>query len=59
VTKGPILEPKGIDLVIEGGDFSVNDLIMFRALLHKSQDDIAGTAKRKSAARPKTKRTKS
>lgn len=34
----PILEPKDVDLTLEGGDLSASDLKAFRALLHKSQD---------------------
>jgi hypothetical protein len=33
----PILEPKNVDLVLEGGDMTAADLKAFRALLRKSQ----------------------
>ena len=36
----PILEPRDVDLTIEGGDMSAADLKTFRALLRKSQAAI-------------------
>ena len=58
----PILEPEGVDLVIEGGEFSASDLRKLRALIRKSQDEMATkktlTAKRTSATGHTTKRTK-
>lgn len=45
----PILEPKNVDLVLEGGDMSAADLKTFRALLKKSQAAIERAQKRVSA----------
>jgi len=36
----PILEPKNVDLVLEGGEMTAADLKAFRALLQKSQAAI-------------------
>lgn len=36
----PILEPKNVDLVLEGGDMTAADLKAFRALLRKSKAAI-------------------
>ena len=59
----PILEPPGVDLVIEGGEFSASDLKLLRAMIRKSKEKMATeekrAAKRKSTASPKTKHKKS
>jgi hypothetical protein len=55
----PILEPPGVDLVIEGGEFSESDLRLLRAVIRKSKEKMAAEkriAKSKSPARPKTTR---
>jgi hypothetical protein len=35
-----IIEPEGVDLFLAGGDLSVADMKLFRALLHKSREEI-------------------
>jgi hypothetical protein len=42
----PMIEPKGVDLVIEGGDMTAADLKAFRALLRKSQATIQSAQKK-------------
>ena len=42
----PILEPKDVDLTLEGGELSASDLKAFRALLRKSQDQMVAVQKR-------------
>ncbi len=44
----PILEPKNVDLVLEGGDMTAADLKAFRALLRKSQSAIQRSQERMS-----------
>jgi hypothetical protein len=44
----PIIEPKEVDLVLEGGDMSEADLKAFRALLKKSQAAIERAQKKVS-----------
>ena len=45
----PILEPRDVDLTIEGGDMSAADLKTFRALLRKSQAAIQRAQEQMSA----------
>ena len=45
----PILEPRDVDLTIEGGDMSAVDLKTFRALLRKSQAAIQRAQEQMSA----------
>ncbi len=40
MNKGPIKDPKNVDLVLEGGDMTAADLKAYRALLRKSQAAI-------------------
>lgn len=40
MNKGPIKEPRNVDLVLEGGDMTAADFKAFRALLRKSQTAI-------------------
>lgn len=58
----PILEPPGVDLVIEGGEFSESDLRLLRAMIRKSKEKMAAEKKRvakgESPIRSNTKRTK-
>ncbi|MBL0128795.1 MAG: hypothetical protein IPP83_15365 [Flavobacteriales bacterium] len=42
----PILEPKDVDLTLEGGDLSATDLKTFRAMLRKSQVEIVAVQER-------------
>ncbi len=37
----PILEPRNVDLTIDGGDLSAADLKTFRAMLHERRTEIA------------------
>jgi len=47
----PILEPRNVDLTIDGGDLSPTDLKVLRALLQKQKVEIAG-AQAKADAQP-------
>jgi len=42
----PILEPKDVDLTLEGGELSASDLKTLRSLLHKSKDQMAAVQER-------------
>jgi len=47
----PILEPRNVDLTIDGGDLSAADLKAFRAMLHERRAEIA-RAQAKAVAQP-------
>jgi hypothetical protein len=47
----PILEPRNVDLTLDGGDLSAADLKAFRALLHERRAEIT-RAQAKADAQP-------
>lgn len=47
----PILEPRNVDLTLDGGDLSAADLKAFRALLHERRAEIT-RAQAKANAQP-------
>ncbi|MGB3527452.1 MAG: hypothetical protein WBB32_15970 [Flavobacteriales bacterium] len=47
----PILEPRNVDLTLDGGDLSAADLKAFRAMLHERRAEIA-RAQAKADAQP-------